>query len=634
MASLLLLSAALICTATPAVLARSLVFRHEGTGLWFRLPAGWQKATDVRLRNASAPGATYSDATGSARLAISIEKSPIRDLSLVPRAIEQAAAHGALPLFAKPAITRFNDYPCVVVEPTQRNSTRGTIGSLFVHFIIEDLEIAFKLVGAGSQYDQARSQFLAALSQIRIERLPRGAPAGPVVYCNEYDATIVGPAGFLLEQQNAGSLLARFTDSTSEAVFDVTRHRVPLVPLERLAEEFSSNLKNNGFTILSLNTGKQGIWPHISLQTKASMDGIEVAISFNLVVVLGNAFQVASTCLASHAKEFQARFAVAARALRVGPESFEFDQYRNASFLEHLGERSESFTVEQLTSISRLDRSEPTATLLLPLLRSYEPYQSLELEGWSAPPSTVIFDQWGNADGVFFLTGLGTRSTHRMVVRSNVQLRSAQMTLPTTLTACNLPPLMQARLTSPSPGCPVGHPRLDGLAASFIGTTSDRVSRIRALFDGVVRHTTRTAPPEQSISTWGKGALFALTHPGECGPLERCDLLIALMRRQAIASRHVYGYLVAEDGLSKAPRPHAWCELYLPPAGWVPADPTPLTTTDQPVLGRWSARYIVQAVESEGAHGSGPDRAFLGHGHERTPSSALPCSLEVQLVVQ
>jgi transglutaminase-like putative cysteine protease len=55
-------------------------------------------------------------------------------------------------------------------------------------------------------------------------------------------------------------------------------------------------------------------------------------------------------------------------------------------------------------------------------------------------------------------------------------------------------------------------------------------------------------------------------------------VLIALARYRGIPARYVSGYLFNEQGgegsVLGAEASHAWCELYLPPHGWVAIDPT------------------------------------------------------------
>lgn len=57
---------------------------------------------------------------------------------------------------------------------------------------------------------------------------------------------------------------------------------------------------------------------------------------------------------------------------------------------------------------------------------------------------------------------------------------------------------------------------------------------------------------------------------GVCQDL--AHVAIALLRRQGIPARYVSGYYHSAQGGEL--ETHAWCEAYLPSAGWVPIDPT------------------------------------------------------------
>jgi transglutaminase-like putative cysteine protease len=53
-------------------------------------------------------------------------------------------------------------------------------------------------------------------------------------------------------------------------------------------------------------------------------------------------------------------------------------------------------------------------------------------------------------------------------------------------------------------------------------------------------------------------------------------VLVALCRFHAIPARYVSGYIFSgqESGILGAEASHSWCEVYLPPVGWVGYDPT------------------------------------------------------------
>jgi len=115
------------------------------------------------------------------------------------------------------------------------------------------------------------------------------------------------------------------------------------------------------------------------------------------------------------------------------------------------------------------------------------------------------------------------------------------------------------------------------LLGSSIGTIDFLVAVNRSVADDV-RYLTRMEPGIQT----GEETLVRAS--GSCR--DSAWLLAQILRRSGLATRFVSGYLVqlaeADRGGTNAPgRPprdslalHAWCEAYVPGAGWIGLDPT------------------------------------------------------------
>jgi transglutaminase-like putative cysteine protease len=95
-------------------------------------------------------------------------------------------------------------------------------------------------------------------------------------------------------------------------------------------------------------------------------------------------------------------------------------------------------------------------------------------------------------------------------------------------------------------------------------------------------------------------------------------LMLEACRQLGIAARFVSGYLYdphldggADTGTLGAGSTHAWAEVYLPGAGWVPYDPTNLLTGGTELIRVATTRTPEQAVPLAGSF-SGEAGAYLG----------------------
>jgi transglutaminase-like putative cysteine protease len=212
----------------------------------------------------------------------------------------------------------------------------------------------------------------------------------------------------------------------------------------------------------------------------------------------------------------------------------------------------------------------------------------------------------------------------------------------------NLPPALRYRYTLSSTNVPYKHPRVISFVERWIKddeikTREETVETIlkavnlytvprKEPLSGSMNETGRNQKTDVTRMQWGSGALYALAHPESCGPSERADLLTAALRDRNIPVRRLYGHLLSPSG--KTMIPHVWCEVFISPAGWVPADPTSLEENVQPILGLWSERYVF--ISREGPDfivKSGPDRALLQEGYSRAHTKTMDIGIEVTRVV-
>ena len=96
-------------------------------------------------------------------------------------------------------------------------------------------------------------------------------------------------------------------------------------------------------------------------------------------------------------------------------------------------------------------------------------------------------------------------------------------------------------------------------------------------------------------------------------------VMLAMCRAVGVAARYASGYLYngPRDTLVGAQASHAWCEVYLPAAGWIGFDPTNNTLADE--------RYVKIAVGRDYDDVAPVVGSYHGHGH---------CRMEVHVEVE
>lgn len=96
-------------------------------------------------------------------------------------------------------------------------------------------------------------------------------------------------------------------------------------------------------------------------------------------------------------------------------------------------------------------------------------------------------------------------------------------------------------------------------------------------------------------------------------------VMLGMCRCVGVAARYASGYLYngPRDSLVGAQASHAWCEVYLPAAGWIGFDPTNNTLADD--------RYVKIAVGRDYEDVSPVEGSYRGSGH---------CRLEIKVEVE
>jgi len=140
-------------------------------------------------------------------------------------------------------------------------------------------------------------------------------------------------------------------------------------------------------------------------------------------------------------------------------------------------------------------------------------------------------------------------------------------------------------------------------AQNFLkGDQADTLTLIKSINEAIHREIRYRWRDEEGTQS-GSETLAALS--GSCRDL--ATLFVEAMRHLGIAARLVSGYLFDEAAADQHGATHAWAEVYLPCAGWIPFDPTNARMGGANLVPVAVGRLIAQVVPISGSYEGAPE---------------------------
>jgi hypothetical protein len=202
--------------------------------------------------------------------------------------------------------------------------------------------------------------------------------------------------------------------------------------------------------------------------------------------------------------------------------------------------------------------------LQVSLVRDIEPYQKVVSMEIMPQGFETITDEYDNVYAEFEFANVASGEKLNIEIYYKVAVNALDFNI--SKCDCSLP----AIFIDPELNIESDAEQIISLANELAKSKVTACEEVKALYNYVGDNVSYTTNPEET----DEGALLTLEDlAGDC--TDFVDLLLALSRSAGIPARFIEGVNCCTNGdYIETAIKHAWLEIYLPCAGWVPMDPT------------------------------------------------------------
>lgn len=266
--------------------------------------------------------------------------------------------------------------------------------------------------------------------------------------------------------------------------------------------------------------------------------------------------------------------------------------------LEH--QLPQSYNAIITTKITNIDAEVGEAQLWIALPVNCGTQQNVSVISIDPEPDQIILSPEACTKICYwdFNNSLPTNST--LTIVQNISFTANPFTTPidsSKIEAYDYSSSLYKEYTKPSQRVEADDPGIIAMAKDVVGTETNPYNKADLIYGWIVKNITYEIQ-EQEL-----GASYAFyNRKGDC--TEFATLFVAMCRSQGIPARLVHGYLYGSDTSAG----HMWAEFYLPPYGWVPADPTgDHTTKSRFFFGRLGSNVLILSKGNVGLSTNYPE---------------------------
>ncbi|HOX43589.1 MAG TPA: transglutaminase domain-containing protein [Myxococcota bacterium] len=211
----------------------------------------------------------------------------------------------------------------------------------------------------------------------------------------------------------------------------------------------------------------------------------------------------------------------------------------------------------------------PEVLIHLALPRGRETQELLEDVRVEPAPFATETDEWGQAVARLRWEGVPPAGAVRAVLTARLRARAVRHVVwPEKVQGLRqIPADIRRRYLGDAPKLDLGHPYLVAAAREAVGQEKNPYWIARGIYRLI-----HARMRYELVGGWDAAAKVLERGTGSCS--EYAFVFIALCRAAGLPARWVGSLVVRQDDASYDDVYHRWVEVYLPPYGWVPVDPS------------------------------------------------------------
>jgi len=252
----------------------------------------------------------------------------------------------------------------------------------------------------------------------------------------------------------------------------------------------------------------------------------------------------------------------------------------------------------------------------------------LEPPRFEPPPASIETDRWEQPAARFHFEQVGAGRTVTIQMKARVRARAVQHVIyPHKVQSLwKIPAKVRRRYLEDAPKYDIRNPVIRQAVAEAVGSERNPYWIARKIYDHLLARM-----HYERVGGWDVAPKVLERGSGSCS--EYTYVYIAMCRAAGLPARYVGSLVVRKDDASYDDVYHRWAEVYLPPYGWVPVDPSrgdkPTPAARAAGFGQLSHDFL---ITTEG--GGGSELLHWSYNHNERWTCQGRCRVELEAIAE